>query len=43
MKIKRFTEDVGFDDDELKYRYEIPNLMGEFDPGSFFTASFSSF
>ena len=34
MKIKRFTEDVGFDDDELKYRYEIPNLMGEFEPGS---------
>lgn len=34
MKIRRFTEQAGFDDDELKSQYEIPNLIGEFEPGS---------
>jgi hypothetical protein len=31
MKIKRFNEEVGFDDEDLRARFEIPNLMGEFD------------
>jgi hypothetical protein len=31
MKIKRFNEEIGFDDSELKARFEIPNLRGEFD------------
>lgn len=31
MRIKRFNEEVGFDDEDLKARFEIPNLMGEFD------------
>lgn len=31
MKIRRFTEEVGFDDEEMKSQYEIPNLMGEFE------------
>lgn len=34
MRIKRFNEEIGFDDEELKSQYEIPNLMGEFEPGS---------
>lgn len=32
--IKRFNEIVGFDDEDLKNKFEIPNLRGEFDPGS---------
>lgn len=31
MKIRRFTEEAGFDDEEMKSQYEIPNLMGEFE------------
>lgn len=31
MRIKRFNEEAGFDDEDLKARFEIPNLMGEFD------------
>ncbi len=31
MRIYRFNEEIGFDDNELKARFEIPNLMGEFD------------
>jgi hypothetical protein len=31
MKIKRFNEEAGFDDEDLRARFEIPNLMGEFD------------
>jgi hypothetical protein len=31
MRIKRFNEEAGFDDEDLRSRFEIPNLMGEFD------------
>jgi hypothetical protein len=31
MNIRRFTEEAGFDDEEMKSQYEIPNLMGEFE------------
>ena len=31
MKIRRCTEEAGFDDEEMKSQYEIPNLMGEFE------------
>jgi hypothetical protein len=34
MKIRRFTEEAGFDDEEMKSQFEIPNLMGEFEPDS---------
>ncbi len=34
MKIKRFHEEVGFDDEELRDRLEIPNLRGELEPNS---------
>lgn len=32
--IKRFNEEVGFDDEEMRDRLEIPNLKGELEPGS---------
>jgi hypothetical protein len=34
MKIKRFYEEVGFDDEEMRDRLEIPNLRGELEPNS---------
>lgn len=34
MKIKRFNEIVGFDDEELRDRLEIPFLRGELEPSS---------
>lgn len=34
MRIRRFYEEVGFDDEEMRDRLEIPNLRGEFEPGS---------
>lgn len=34
MRIRRFDEIVGFDDEETRDRLEIPNLRGEFEPGS---------
>lgn len=34
MRIKRFNEIVGFDDEETRDRLEIPNLRGEFDSSS---------
>jgi hypothetical protein len=32
--LKRFNEIVGFDDEETRYRLEIPNLKGELDTNS---------
>lgn len=34
MRIRRFNEEVGFDDEEMKNRLEIPNLKGELEPSS---------
>lgn len=34
MRIKRFNEEVGFDDEEMRDRLEIPNMKGEFEPSS---------
>lgn len=34
MRIRRFAEEVGFDDEEARDRLEIPNLRGEFEPSS---------
>lgn len=34
MRIKRFNELVGFDDEEMRDRLEIPNLRGELEPNS---------
>ena len=34
MKIRKFTEEVGFDDEEMRDRLEIPNLKGELEPNS---------
>lgn len=34
MRIKRFNEIVGFDDEETRDRLEIPNMRGEFDLSS---------
>lgn len=34
MYIKKFNEEIGFDDEELRDRLEIPNLKGELDPNS---------
>ena len=34
MKIKRFNEEVGFDDEEMRDRLEIANLRGDFNPSS---------
>lgn len=34
MRIKRFNEIVGFDDEELRDRLEIPFLRGELEPSS---------
>lgn len=34
MRIRRFSEDVGFDDEQMRDRLEIPNLRGEFEPDS---------
>lgn len=32
--LKKFNEEVGFDDEEMRDRLEIPNLRGEFEPSS---------
>ena len=34
MRIRRFNEEVGFDDEETRDRLEIPNLRGELEPQS---------
>lgn len=34
MRIKRFNEEIGFDDEEMRDRLEIPNLRGELEPSS---------
>ena len=34
MKIRKFNEEVGFDDEETRDRLEIANLQGELDPSS---------
>ena len=34
MRIKKFNEEVGFDDEETRDRLEIPNLKGELEPNS---------
>ena len=34
MKIRKFNEEVGFDDEEMRDRLEIPNLKGELEPNS---------
>ncbi len=34
MRIKKFNEEVGFDDEETRDRLEIPNLRGELEPNS---------
>ncbi len=34
MKIRKFNEEVGFDDEEMRDRLEIPNLKGELEPDS---------
>ena len=34
MKIKKFNEIVGFDNEEMRDRLEIPNLKGDLDPNS---------
>lgn len=32
--LKKFNEEVGFDDEEMRDRLEIPNLRGELEPSS---------
>jgi hypothetical protein len=34
MRIRRFNEEVGFDDEEMRDRLEIPNLKGELEPNN---------
>jgi hypothetical protein len=34
MNIRKFNEEVGFDDEEMRDRLEIPNLKGELEPNS---------
>ncbi len=34
MRIRKFNEEVGFDDEETRDRLEIPNLKGELEPNS---------
>jgi len=34
MRIRRFNEEIGFDDEEMRDRLEIPNLKGELEPSS---------
>jgi hypothetical protein len=34
MKIRKFNEEVGFDDEEMRNRLEIPNLKGDLDLNS---------
>lgn len=41
MKVKRFNEDVGFDDEQMRDRLEIANLKGEFEPSSITLKTYS--
>lgn len=40
--LKKFNEEVGFDDEEMRDRLEIPNLKGELEPNSPNMAKYSA-